>query len=229
LPGGDATIRRPYRAALSHLWAAGLDWTDDLPPVAAASAEERGVLARQLDRGFMCVPTSSMGRLFDAVSSLLGLRHTVSYEGQAAIELEIAASSLDASHPAPSGPVRYAFMVSSDEGPTTVIDPRPVVAGVVADLRSGTPAADIAAGFHEAVADLVARLGVRYAEQIGTDTVALTGGVFQNTLLLVLARRALASHGLAVLTHRLVPPNDGGLALGQVAIAGAARPRDEEA
>ena len=88
LAGGDASVLRPYRMALSHLRSAGVDWDDDIPAVAACPTQERSVLAHQLETGLGCVPTSSMGRLFDAVSSLVGVRQTVDYEAEAAIELE---------------------------------------------------------------------------------------------------------------------------------------------
>jgi hydrogenase maturation protein HypF len=209
LPGGDAVVRTPYRVALAHLRAAGLDWSADLPPVRAAPPATLAALDRQLERGFQCVPSSSMGRLFDAVSSLAGVRHTVSYEAQAAIELEAAA------HGAPPPTSRYRFSV---EG--TDVDPSPVLASIVSDLRNGAGPGEIAAAFHEAVADLVADLAAALCPRFGVDAVALSGGVFQNAVLLVSATRRLAALGLRVLTHRTVPPNDGGLALGQLAVAG---------
>jgi hydrogenase maturation protein HypF len=214
LPGGDATIRKPYRAALAHLWAAGVPWAPDLAPAAMATDEERAVIERQLERDVQCVRSSSMGRLFDAVSSLLGLRHVVSYEAQAAIELEtIAAGHLGVARP-------YRFDVGDDE-----IDPRPVLRAIVADLRDGWPVVAAAAGFHVAVARLIGDLAAKLCRQAGIEQVALSGGVFQNVLLVGLARAELTGRGLGVLTHRLVPPNDGGLALGQVAVAayGAAK------
>jgi hydrogenase maturation protein HypF len=207
LPGGDATIRKPYRAALAHLWAAGIDWAPCLPPTRAARPDELRVLERQLERGVHCVPTSSMGRLFDTVSSLLDVRHVVSYEAQAAIELEAMAESCLASARG------YAFSTMGDE-----IDPAPVVRAIVDDLRDGHGRGAIAAGFHVAVARLVADIADRTRERTGLDTVALSGGVFQNVLLLRLTRDQLRASGFRVLTHRVVPPNDGGLALGQVAV-----------
>ena len=107
LPGGDAAIRRPCRTALAHLWAAGIEWAEDLPPASAVSTQERAVLARQLERGTGCVATSSMGRLFDAVSSLLGLRHEATYEAEAALCLQWAAEeALRPGRPRPRVPLR---------------------------------------------------------------------------------------------------------------------------
>lgn len=207
--GGDATIRRPYRTALSHLWAAGIEWTQALPPVAAATGPERTALARMLETGTRCVQTSSMGRLFDAVSALVGIRQTVSYEGQAAIELEAMAAG------ASGDGVGYRFVL---DGPD--IDPGPLLAAIAYDVRRSVPVHDIAAGFHHAVALMIADVAEPLAQRSGIDQVALSGGVFQNVLLLELARSELAHRGLTVLVHRVVPPNDGGLALGQAAVAG---------
>jgi len=220
LPGGDATIRKPSRAALAHLWAAGIEWAPDLPPVHHTTAEELTVLRRQLERNVQCVPTSSMGRLFDAVSSLLGVRHTASYEAQAAMELEQLADDATAAHTTGEGESAdrvgpYRFAASGDE-----IDAAPVLRGMVDDIRRGCASGPIAAGFHVAVAELIAETADGLREATGIERVALSGGVFQNVLLLRLTRAALEARDLRVLTHRLVPPNDAGLALGQVAVAG---------
>jgi hydrogenase maturation protein HypF len=154
-----------------------------------------------------------MGRLFDAVSSLLDLRHSVSYEAQAAMELETAADV---------GVAESAYRFPSDE---REIDAAPVIRAVVDDLRAGHSVGAVAARFHLAVARLIVDVAVRLRERTGIDRVALSGGVFQNVLLVRLARADLRARGFRVLSHRVVPPNDGGLALGQVAVAGRrARP-----
>jgi len=221
LPGGDATIRKPYRAALSHLWAAGIEWASDLEPVRVAPDEELAVLERQLQRGVFCVPTSSMGRLFDAVSSLLGIRHTVSYEAQAAIDLEAIAVDAPLESEAPCD---YRFGTAAGEHGTGEVDAGPVLQAIVDDLRRGRPVGVIASGFHVAVARLVADTAESVRGRSGIGTVALSGGVFQNVFLVAQTRRQLDGRGFRVITHGVVPPNDGGLALGQVAVAGCSQP-----
>ncbi len=204
LPGGDAAVRHPWRVALSHLRSAGVEWTDDLPPVAAAAVHERQLLAQQLERDLGCVPTSSMGRLFDALASLVGLRHTISYEAQAAIDLEIAAAAW--SGPTPS----FTF---------TLADPGPLFVGVVSALRTHVPVGAIARACHRAIAEGVGNEVVSECRRRGIDTVVLSGGVFQNVLFTDMLVDQLTSADVEVHTHRLVPPNDGGLALGQALIA----------
>jgi hydrogenase maturation protein HypF len=214
LPGGDAAIERPYRMALAHLAAAGLDWSDSLPPVAGCPPAELSVLRHQLETGFSCVPTSSMGRLFDAVAALVGVRQVVDYEAQAAIELEGISRDFDRSG-------GYDFDVEAAPDGCLVADPGPVLRSIVADLGSGTPAGLIGARFHTSVVGLVVHLAMAVRDSGAGNTVALTGGVFQNALLLSGARKGLKSKGFTVLCHRQVPPNDGGLALGQVLVAAA--------
>jgi hydrogenase maturation protein HypF len=182
--------------------------------VQATDAAELAALRRQLERNVQCVPTSSMGRLFDAVSSLLGLRHRVSYEAQAAIELETAATI----HLDDACAYRFAC-----DGVTGVIEVASVLRAIVDDLRGGADPGPVAAGFHLAVARLVGELATALGEETGVRCAALSGGVFQNVLLLRLARRELEGRGFRVLSHRIVPPNDGGLALGQAVIASAGR------
>jgi hydrogenase maturation protein HypF len=213
LAGGDASVLRPYRMALAHLWAAGISWSDDIAAVAACPETERAVLAHQLSTGLGCVPTSSMGRLFDAVSSLVGARHTVDYEAEAAIELE----SLARSVPAPQ-PYRFELTAPGSEGGPVLADPAPVLRAVVADVRRGEPRADIAARFHAGVATLVADLADHERQQTGLDVVVLAGGVFQNALLLDSSTRLLEARSFQVLRPRLLPPHDGGLALGQILV-----------
>lgn len=211
LPGGDAAVRNPCRMALAHLWAAGIDWTPDLAPVAAATPGEVRMLGSQLDSGVGCVPCTSMGRLFDAVASLLGVRHRIDYEGQAAIELEVLADS--GGEPTEGATPTLRLAVTADG----LIDAAEMLRTTVSAIRSGVDPAVLAAGFHEAVAVAVAEVVGLVAGPV--RLVGLTGGVFQNVLLLQACRRRLQEAGFVVLTHHKVPPNDGGLALGQAAVS----------
>jgi hydrogenase maturation protein HypF len=207
LAGGDAAVRNPWRMALSQLWTAGVDWTPDLPCVTAATAAELAAVRSQLDTGVGCVPCSSMGRLFDAIASLLGVRHRIDYEGQAAIELEVLADSA----------IEPAAGMRMEISPDGVINPAGMVRAMVSALRAGAEPAALAAGFHQAVAAAVSEVVGLVAGDV--RLVGLTGGVFQNVLLLHACRRLLQQTGFEVLTHHTVPPNDGGLALGQAAVS----------
>jgi hydrogenase maturation protein HypF len=165
----------------------------------------------QLESGTGCVPCSSMGRLFDAVASLLGVRHRIDYEGQAAIELEALAESAGRNLDGIGPSLPLAVRVDG------VIDPATMVQALVSALYAGTQPAMLAAAFHQAVAIAVAKVVGQVAG--GVRLAGLTGGVFQNVLLLRACRERLQLSGFEVLTHRTVPPNDGGLALGQAAIS----------
>jgi hydrogenase maturation protein HypF len=211
LAGGDASIKVPARTALSHLHAAGIAWDADLPCVAEFDATELRVLNRQLCRGLNCAASSSIGRLFDAVSSLIGVRQRVSYEGQAAIELE----SLCAPGPGRTYPACIL------PGSPAILDPVPMLKAIIADLGDGVPSAEIAAGFHQAVAQWVAAISRAAREETGLSRVGLTGGVFQNITLLRRSVDLLRADNFEVLVHRVVPANDGGLSLGQASLANA--------
>lgn len=213
LPGGDAAIRRPYRIALAHLWAAGVPWDEDVPAVKAASSQEKLILRQQLERRVNTIPTSSNGRLFDAVSALAGVRQEINYEAQAAIELESLVES----------GVRETYPFDYDEAtsPVTAIDPAPLIRAVVSDVKAGVPQNVIAARFHNAVAEMILDVCLQVRKKSGIDEVVLSGGVFQNVALLERTLPRLREAGLTAYTHHLVPPNDGGLSLGQAMIAAA--------
>ena len=211
LPGGDVAVRTPARVALVLLRDAGLgDPTsphlNDLPCAGALTDAERDLVASQLTSGIGCVCTTSVGRLFDGVASLLGVRHRITYEGQAAVELEALART--AAEPAP---VRMTVH-------GTELDWTGTLRCLVGGLRLGVPAADLALGFHQGLATASARLAARIATDAGITTIGLTGGVFQNRLLTEGVRTILQDSGFDVLTHSRVPSNDGGLSLGQAAI-----------
>jgi hydrogenase maturation protein HypF len=206
LPGGDLAIRKPARMALAHLWAAGIEWEPDLPPVRSLCEEERTVLTAQLEHSLNAPPTSSLGRIFDAVSALVGVRQSVRYEGQAAIELEAAVD------PEERGTYEFRF----EDG---IVHSQPVLAAVLSDWRAGLPTPVIAARFHNAVANLVLVVCRMVRQQHGIGTVALSGGVWQNQVLMKQAVRLLDGDGFHLLLHKVLPPNDGCISLGQAVIA----------
>ena len=211
LPGGDAAIRHPWRTALAALHAAGIPWDERLAPVRAAGAAGRRILSRLLTADVGCVPASSMGRLFDAVAALAGLRQSVTYEAEAALMLEAVAD--------PDGGGAYSFGVVA--GDPLRVEWAGGVAAAVADALDGVPAGVIAGKFHRGVAAMIADVCGRLRSRGVGSTVGLTGGVFQNPLLVRLTVDALQAAGFDVLLHTRVPCNDGGLALGQAVLGRA--------
>jgi hydrogenase maturation protein HypF len=211
LPGGDASIRHPRRTALAVLHAAGCDWTDQLAPVHAAGEAERRLLGQQLDRNLNCVETSSMGRLFDAVAALAGVKQSITYEAEAAMNLEALAGE------AAGEGALYAFAIRA--GSPARIGWQGVVRKIAADAVAGISAAVIAARFHRGVAKMIAEACMGLRSEGAGSIVGLTGGVFQNALLLRLAIDELHLMGFEVLCHERVPANDGGLALGQAVLS----------
>jgi hydrogenase maturation protein HypF len=214
LPGGDAAVRQPWRMACAWLVAASDGDAAAAPPVPPALAgavdEARWRAVAGLARGGRAAPvTTSAGRLFDAVAALCGLRATVTYEGQAAAELEAACDPLE----------RGAYPLPVGDG--FVLDARETVLAVARDAAAGVATGVIAARFHRALADALARACVEIAARNDTELVVLSGGVLQNARLLAGASARLEAAGLRVLVPRQLPPNDGGISFGQAAVAAA--------
>ena len=209
-------MRDPKRSAFSVLW----ETYGEGPAVEELAAHQcakgnTDALAALLRKGAASPMTTSMGRLFDAVSWLAGFRDEASFEGQAAMALEFAAERLEKNYP--FGKTGYRFAITGGEGnqTTRVADWRPMIESLIQDRREGGGPELIAHRFHIGLADLIGRI----AEQAALPRVVLTGGCFQNALLLRIARRRLERAGFTVYTHRQVPPNDGGLSLGQAVVA----------
>ncbi|MFF0577762.1 carbamoyltransferase HypF [Streptosporangium saharense] len=211
MPGGAAAVRQPWRMAAACLdMAYGGAVPDDLDVVRRNAESWDGVLALGR-RGVNAPLTSSAGRLFDAVASVAGVRDVIGYEGQAAIEWERLADPVEKGH--------YGHRLTGSS--PFVVHGADLVAAVAEDVRAGTETGTVSARFHNTVARIVAEGCARVRETSGLSTVALSGGVFQNALLLVRAAALLEEDGFQVLTHGQVPPNDGGISLGQAAVAGA--------
>ncbi|MET0254095.1 MAG: carbamoyltransferase HypF [Terrimicrobiaceae bacterium] len=215
LPGGEAAIRQPSRTALGvlfEIWGADAFGRRDIPSFRDFLADEIRVIRQMLVRGLNAPVTSSAGRLFDAVASLIGLRHRVSFEGQAAMELEFAIQlGINASYP---------FEIH--EGSPLIVDWGSAIEAIVGDVASGRPAGEISAKFHNTLAEIVRVVALR----VGEAKIVLTGGCFQNRHLTEACLKRLLDAGFRPYWHQRVPPNDGGISLGQVvAAAGALRLR----
>lgn len=215
LPGGDAAVRQPWRMGAAHLWAAyggeierlSIPFLEDLDPGAWS------LLKQMLIRGVNSPPTSSIGRLFDAVAALLDVRRVAQYEAQAAMELEMVAD--------PDTRGSYPVDIQED-GDGWVVDTAPLIRGVVSDVAAGCSTPQIAGAFHNAICDLIVHVVEHIGHRTGVRRVALTGGAFQNALLTERTADALVIRGFEVLLHRRVPCNDGGLSLGQAFVAALA-------
>ena len=210
LLGGEAAVREPWRVALSiSERALGREEALRLFP---AHTSEAKLLLQAADAGLNAPQTTSMGRLFDAVAALCGIRDTVSFEGQAAIELEQCADETETAS--------YHFAISCESG-CWIYDWRPVIQAVILDLSNGVSIGRISMRFHRALAELLAEAAEIHQRESGCNIVTLSGGCFQNELLLALGDAALRARGFTVLINRMVPCNDGGISYGQAAVAAA--------
>jgi hydrogenase maturation protein HypF len=192
--------------ALAHLWQSDMEWEADLPPAQALCSEERTALRGQLEHHLNTPLTSSMGRFLDAASALIGVRQKITYEGQAAIELEALAD--------PQETGVYPF-----ERINGTLDPAPFWQALLADWRSGTPLPRLSARIHNSVVQMVVETSLEVRKMTGLQVVALSGGVWQNIFILQRVRSRLESEGFRVFVHHQVPANDGCIALGQVMVA----------
>jgi hydrogenase maturation protein HypF len=215
LPGGAAAIRRPYRTAIGYiLTLLGENaLNQDLPVMKEADDMEIEVIKRQMERRINSPLSSSMGRLFDVISALLGIRGEIDYEGQAAVELEMAAHGEDT-----QAQESYPYRVVGDEG-IRIVRLRDLLSALIEDLHQGISKDKISVRFHNTVARMINEMCRLIADGTGISQVALSGGVFQNRLLLRKTVSLLESGGFQVFTHRQVPCNDGGISLGQAVIA----------
>jgi hydrogenase maturation protein HypF len=212
LPGGEVTIKNPYRMAISYiLCLLGDDVLNkNLPFLSNVSNLEIGLLKKQIERRINSPLTSSCGRLFDAISALIGVRNKIEYEAQAAIELEMIADESETGS--------YPFSIIEHNG-INIAYLDELFSAIIADLDKGITPAGISIKFHRMVAHMVIQMCRRLSISTGINKVALSGGVFQNRLLQRLTIPALEESGFIVLTHNEVPSNDGGISLGQAVIA----------
>jgi hydrogenase maturation protein HypF len=205
LPGGDAAIKHPARIALALLWSSGLDWDDLLPSYQCFNNEKRQALRVQLESGLNTVQTSSLGRLFDGVAALAGVRQDVNYEAQAAIEFESALDEEESQS--------YQFEIRN-----TDLDPKPVLTSLLVDIKKGVSVPRLSARFHNGIAEMVREVCGQIRRETSLNEIALSGGVWQNMALLKRTVTKLRADGFLVFVHHQVPTNDGGISLGQAIV-----------
>jgi hydrogenase maturation protein HypF len=211
LPGGEQAIRNPWRMTLSYLATFAGGFEDfDLEVLRKRDAREKEIVLKLITSRFNSPLTSSMGRLFDAASALLGICEQSTYEGQAAMELEMALEGNTEDH--------YPFDCQPESG-TYTISPAPLIRGMLLDLKKNESVGAISLKFHNSIVTLVTDMCSTVRDEWKCNRVALSGGCFQNTYLLTQCIARLNRAGFEVLYHQKVPPNDGGIALGQAVIA----------
>jgi hydrogenase maturation protein HypF len=210
LPGGDAAVRQPWRMALSYLRDTfGLQMPRDLECFRTVVEKQVELVDTMISRQIQTVQTSSCGRLFDAVAALVGLASEVTFEGQAAIALEMAAvSGIDG---------RYPFEIEDVE--PMILDFRPMIEAIVTDISAGKQRGEIAARFHNTLSAAIVEMCCHIRRSSALDRVCLSGGTFQNLYLLNRTVVELRRRGFGVFLHAMVPANDGGISLGQAVIA----------
>jgi hydrogenase maturation protein HypF len=213
MPGGAMAVRQPWRMASAYLVDAGLTCETLEDRIPGATLE---IVRHMLARRFNCPETSSVGRLFDAVASLIGVRDTVNHEGQAAMQLEWLAATVP-----PDGAYAYALesLPPASNMASWQLDMRPTIHGVVSDLCNNVEPARMARRFHSTIADAIVAICTKVRESSALDAIVLSGGVFMNVLLTREVMNKLSVNNFKVYRHRRVPPNDGGLCLGQLAVA----------
>jgi hydrogenase maturation protein HypF len=222
IPGGDRAIREPWRMAVTYLHQTYGERAFNEHPTFFERFDRKKIetIITMIEKKINAPITSSAGRLFDAVSSILGIRDEITFEGEAAIELEMRAMGSRAIGSSAMGgapPPSYPFDIVSEN--PAVIDTRPLIKGVVEDVKTGTPLPEISFRFHNTVKDIIVRVVKEVRASRGIERVVLSGGVFQNSLLLNLAVDGLEEEGFKVWTNERVPTNDGGISLGQAAVA----------
>jgi hydrogenase maturation protein HypF len=213
MPGGAAAIKEPWRMAVSYLYGAyGKDlFNRRLPFLRKLNQSKLNIIVEMIEKDINSPRTSSLGRFFDGIAAMVGIRSHVVFEGQAAMELEMIADA--------SAGDLYEYAWSSED--TLQIDPRPIVTGVVMDIEKGVTPSVVSGKFHATLMAMFTDLCLVIRKETGISQVALSGGCFQNAILLSGLIRNLRDRDFHVLTHERVPANDGGIALGQAVIANA--------